>query len=177
MQSYGYAAPGYYSVPSFSNSSALDRSVPSISNAANGENSKIEQGPINHYTKPHAERTFEDHHDNVKAVEKSVMDAYHEMELSHYEINQKKSEDYTTLFHLSDIKATEFRLRFEVLKGKLSKEVKDEATDILIPAGSIPDPSLKPHPFEELKAIHQRIYYLRGILEKKVKEERASHSR
>lgn len=123
------------------------------------------------YVKPDGELTMQEHRDNLKAAEESVFAAHHEMELLHYEINKNKSEDYTTLYHKADQKATEYRLRFEAVKNKLStNEIPEEKRkEIFGTTGMIPN--LKPHPFDELKALRDRIHILRNELETKVTAE------
>jgi hypothetical protein len=116
----------------------------------------------------------------IKSVEDSVSSAYNTLELEHYKINQTKSEDYTSLFHLAASKLLSGRLRYEAVKDKLptgnspaeetsksSVDFSEEEMEKYFP----PTPPSSEHPFEELKALRFKVNALRKILEIKVKAE------
>ena len=119
--------------------------------------------------------TLEDCVEKVKSVEDSVFDAFHQLEMEHYAIHVSKSEDFTTLYHQAETKATEYRLKLESVKSKLSDPVLEEANKQKIFAAAAtysPSTALaKPHPFEELKSLRERANLLRRLLEEKVKAE------
>ena len=187
MMSYAYAyspaAPAYYgNQPYYTDTTSFagqyqSFGVPSVAAAA----PSAAPDPIqNADPKAYATLTLKDHLRNVKKVEDSFFDAYHKLELEHYNINQVKSDDYTKLHFAANEDVTKFRLKFEAVKTRLSdKDAKDaEDQGIFFKSAGDSGPgvaSVKPQPLEELKALRARIRHLRSFLQSKVKDEKKSN--